>query len=142
MSKPTFSISPGSMSRIRCGAAFAALAFLAACATPVPSASVRLEAAAPSASAVEITMQRDTSFRLSTGYSRTIPAMSRWRHVGRLPQGNVYRPVDLAFALEGRQVHEAYLVIDGRTLRGFYLPAESAYSPLDPAIQLPFGETK
>ena len=87
-------------------------------------------------------MQRDTSFRLSTGYTRTIPALSRWRQVGRLPQGNVYRPVDLAFALEGRQVHEAYLVIDGRTLRGFYLPAESAFSPLDPAIQLPFGETK
>jgi hypothetical protein len=142
MSKPTFSISPGSLSGTRCGAAFAALAFLAACATPVPSAPVRLEAAAPPASTAEITMQRDTSFRLSTGYSRTILAMSRWRHVGRLPQGNVYRPVDLAFALEGRQVHEAYLVIDGRALRGFYLPAESAYSPLDPPIQLPFGETK
>jgi hypothetical protein len=51
----------------------------------------------------------------------------------------VYRPIGIAFAIEGKQVHEAYLVVSGSTLRGFYLPGESAYSPLAAEIQLPLG---
>jgi len=79
--------------------------------------------------------------RLDTGYYRNkeLAAQSRWRRVGRLPEGNVYRPVASVFSVEGRQVHEAYLVVRDNMLVGFYLPVESAFSPLEPAIQLPQG---
>jgi hypothetical protein len=143
MSRPTFSLSSLFRNqRFHCSASLVGLAFLAACAAPVPSTAVRLERPPSTTAVAEIMMQREVGFRLSTGYTRTLPAMSRWRHVGRVAQGEVYRPVDLAFALEGRHVHEAYLVLDGRTLRGFYLPGESAYSALDPVIPLPIGELK
>ena len=143
MSRPTFSfLSFFENPRLRCSASLVGLAFLAACASAVPTTAVRLERPASTTAAAEITIQREVGFRLSTGYTRTLPAMSRWRHVGRVAQGEVYRPIDLAFALEGRHVHEAYLVLEGRTLRGFYLPGEAAYSPLDPVIPLPIGEIK
>lgn len=108
----------------------------------VPSAPAVLDTSPAAASSpAQIVIDRDVEFRLSTGYSRALPAASRWRRVGRLAQGDVYRPVDIAFALEGRQVHEAYLVVSGSTLRGFYLPAESAFSPLVSDIPLPLKAT-
>jgi hypothetical protein len=117
------------------------LSLLAGCAPMVVSAPAQLDAS-PSASAVaEIVLARNVDFRLPTGYDRTLPAASHWHRVGRLPQGEVYRPIGIAFAVEGKQVHEAYLVISGSTLRGFYLPGESAYSALNPEIQLPLGGT-
>jgi hypothetical protein len=116
--------------------------WLAACAPMVPSSPALLENSPAAASApAQIVLERDVDLRLSTGYSRTLPAASVWRRVGRLPQGDVYRPIGIAFALEGRQVHEAYLVVSGSILRGFYLPAESAYSPLVSEIPLPLKAT-
>jgi hypothetical protein len=115
---------------------------LAGCAPMVSSAPAQLDISPPAASSPAwIVIERDVDFRLSTGYGRTLPASSRWRRVGRLPQGDVYRPIDIAFALEGRQVHEAYLVVAGSSLRGFYLPAESAFSPLVSDIPLPLKAT-
>lgn len=77
--------------------------------------------------------------RLETGYQRTLKAGSIWRLAGRLPQGSVYAPVDSVLTIEGRQVHEAWLVVREGTLLGFYLPGESAYSPLSQPILLPQG---
>ncbi|MCA1324282.1 hypothetical protein [Herbaspirillum sp. alder98] len=71
-----------------------------------------------------------TIVTLDKGFRRSIPQNSLWRRVGTLPQGEVYRPVGLVFTIEGRQVHEAYLVLNDSTLAGFYLPGESAFSPL------------
>jgi len=34
--------------------------------------------------------------------------------------------------VEGAHVHEAYLVVAGDRLVGFYLPVEKAYSPATP----------
>jgi hypothetical protein len=82
----------------------------------------------------------DVPIRLSTGYTRTVAARSRWRSVGVLPQGTVYRPVDSVFAIEGRQVHEAYLVLRGASLQGFYLPGEGNYSALLDEIPLPLNQ--
>lgn len=59
-----------------------------------------------------------------------------------MPQGDVYRPVGTIFTIEGRKVHEAYLVIRDRTLGGFYLPGEQNYSPLSTAVALNLGESE
>jgi hypothetical protein len=81
----------------------------------------------------------DLPIRLSTGYTRTVPERSRWRAVGTLPQGVVYQPVGTVFAIEGRQVHEAYLVLQGGAIQGFYLPAENHYSALQQPVFLPIA---
>lgn len=116
-------------------AALSMAVFLAACASPVPVRPARLEALA--ASAVDLEIKQDTAIRLSTGYQRMLPAGSRWQAVGLLPEGVVYRPRDIVFAIEGRQVHEAYMVVRSSAVQGFYLPAEGNFSPLTPPIPLP-----
>lgn len=75
---------------------------------------------------------------LPTGYTRALRAGSVWRFAGKLPQGDVYRPVGDVFTLEGAHIHEAYLVVKDGSLVGFYLPAERAFSPLDKALSIPF----
>jgi hypothetical protein len=99
--------------------------------------SVASEPLTPAAASTEAVLPESVAFQLSTGYTRTLAAQSRWRLVGRLPQGSVYRPVGSILTIEGRQMHEAYLVVQRNALVGFYLPAETAFSPLVPSVNLP-----
>jgi hypothetical protein len=92
-----------------------------------------------SSPAPEVLVAADLPIRLSTGYTRTVPEGGRWRAVGTLPQGVVYQPINTVFAIEGRQVHEAYLVLRGGAIQGFYLPAESHYSALQDPVLLPIA---
>jgi hypothetical protein len=125
-----------SATRAACTVGLALL--LAACAAQVPVVSSTITPLP--ASAADMLISVDVPIRLSTGYTRTLPAHSRWRAVGRLPQGLVYQPVGTVFAIEGRQVHEAYLVVQGNALQGFWLPAESNFSPLEPPLILPTNQ--
>lgn len=84
-----------------------------------------------------IRLTQPVKVTFSTGYTRLLAAGSDWRLAGNVSQGRVYRPVDAPFTIEGSQVHEAYLVIDGGTLVGFYLPGERMVSPLSSPILLP-----
>jgi hypothetical protein len=90
----------------------------------------------------EIVVAAPVSIELSTGYKRQLAAGSRWREVGSLREGIVYMPVGTVFTIEGRDVHEAYLVVQDGRLHGFYLPAESRYSPLQPSIPIDTGASK
>ena len=63
------------------------------------------------------------------GYRRTIRQGSVWTRVGRVSQGEVYKPTNQVFMVEGTHVHEAYLVLDGDQVVGFYLPVERAFAP-------------
>jgi len=64
------------------------------------------------------------------GYRRVISRGSVWMRIGRLVEGEVYKPVDRVFTVEGAHIHEAYLVLDGDRVVGFYLPVERAFSPV------------
>jgi hypothetical protein len=119
-------------------AAAAVTVLAVGCAPMVTSAPAQLQPSAISAPP-DVQLPEAVPIRLTTGYARTLPAQGRWRLVGRLPQGSVYQPMDTVFSIEGRQVHEAYLVVRRDTLVGFYLPAESRFSPLEPTINLPKG---
>src|SRR5206468_395365 len=66
---------------------------------------------------------------LERGFRRRIPRGSTWTLIGRSPEGQVFRPVDQVFTVEGEHVHEAYLVLDGDRVVGFYLPVERAFAP-------------
>lgn len=81
-------------------------------------------------------LSRAAEVALSTGYSTTLRANTRWELVGTITQGEVYRTKDQVVTLEGAHIHEGYLVLDRGTLVGFYLPVERTFSPVTPAKQL------
>lgn len=115
---------------------------LSACAPMIATTPATVELMQPAATAKRIQLLSPAQVKLDTGYSRELAAKSTWSQVGRLPQGDVYRPVGTVLTIEGRQVHEAYLVVRNKTLVGFYLPGEQNYSPLTTAVPLNLGESE
>ena len=115
---------------------------LAGCATAVASTPVAYTPLAASPSAGVVRVESAVHIVLPTRYKRVLATGSRWRRVGRVPQGDVYRPVDTVFTIEGEQVHEAYLVVADRQLVGFYLTAEARYSALDAPLPISLQETQ
>jgi hypothetical protein len=79
-------------------------------------------------------IEREETVALGTGYTRTVKAGTRWDYVGRTEKGDVYRTKDQVLTVEASNIHEAYMVVEGEKLVGFYLPVERTFSPLsDPA---------
>jgi hypothetical protein len=117
----------------------AAMAAVAACASSVDTAPTAFIAAGD---ARDVVLTHRVEVQLPTRYTRVLSAGGRWRHVGNVAQGHVYRPVDTVFTIEGRHVHEAYLVVAPASgdLIGFYLPGESTFSALPKPVQLTFKE--
>ena len=70
-------------------------------------------------------------------YSRSLRKTTRWDQVGTIAEGDVLRSKDQVLTLECSNVHEAYLVVSGDTLVGFFLPVEQGFVPYDPPIVLP-----
>lgn len=120
-------------------AGLAAIALLVGCAHPVRTEATRLNTAIEQTAKV-IRLEREALIVLSTGYKRRLKPDSKWRLVGSVPQGQVFRPMDSVLTIEGRQVHEAYLVISGGKLVGFYLPGESNYAALEAPVPLSIGD--
>jgi hypothetical protein len=81
-----------------------------------------------------IEISEEVSIEPSTAYSRVLPSGSIWELRGTLAQGAAYRRVNGIFTVEGAHVHEAYIVVAGNRLVGFYLPVEQAYSPTRPVL--------
>jgi hypothetical protein len=82
-----------------------------------------------------------TTIELPSGVHRSLLSGSRWRHVGTLSEGEVFRSEDSVFTIVGANTHEAYLVISDERLVGFYLPGERAYSALTAPLALRFRST-
>ena len=103
---------------------------LCACSAEVVRQPAELRKVPGGPSVIEVSKQ--VKFTLATGYDRTVAAGSRWRAMGQLPAGIAYKPVNGVLTVEGAHVHEAWLVLDGGRLVGFYLPADNAFSPHNP----------
>ena len=76
---------------------------------------------------VALTLERDIELKFDTGYTRTLRSGTRIVFAGTLPQGKVYRFVDAVLTVEGTHMHEAWVVVDGDRLVGYYLPVEKAF---------------
>ena len=113
--------------------ALAIAAIVSGCATDVTRSAASLSPASGERTRIEIAQA--VTVESSSGYSRTLPAGSAWELQGRLPQGAVYKRAGDVFTIEGAHVHEAYLVVSGSHLVGYYLPVERAFSPA-PRVQL------
>lgn len=103
--------------------------------TPLPAAM-----SATPADSQPLSLQKQVDISLGTGYSRTLKQGSRWLAVGSVNEGQVFRPYQDVFTLEGSHIHEAYLVVSNNRLVGFYLPAEKTFSPLKPDLALSFNQ--
>jgi hypothetical protein len=109
---------------------------LSACAPAIPVQNAELSSYTAARQSERFRVSAPITVQLTTGYSRQLNEGSVWRPVGEIPQGLVLRPVGAIFTIEGRQVHEAYLVVRENSLVGFYLAGESHFSPLKPSQPL------
>ncbi len=105
---------------------------LAACAPAVVQESTQITPGAGK----DFRLTRTVDVSLSTGYSTTLRANTRWALVGTIAQGEVYRTKDQIVTLEGAHIHEAYIVVKAGSLVGFYLPVERTFSPIAPGKPL------
>ena len=85
-------------------------------------------------------LSEDVTLNIGYGYERHLKKGSAWRHVGSISYGDVYHSKDQILTIEASNIYEAYLVISVRTLVGFYLPVEDAYTPLASPTPLPLKE--
>ncbi len=70
-------------------------------------------------------------------YDRTLRQGTRWKLVGKLPEGEVFKPLDQILTVECSNIFEAYLVVLENSLVGFYLPVEKTFAPLSEKVKLP-----
>jgi len=70
-------------------------------------------------------------------YDRTLRQGTRWKLVGKLPEGDVFKPLDQVLTVECSNIFEAYLVVMEDFLVGFYLPVEKTFVPLSEKTKLP-----
>lgn len=113
---------------------------LAGCASEVNRYPVQISQIADNPARLVAT--KTISFALDLGYARTIKAGSVFKQIARTEKGTVLKPVNTVFTVEGAQVHEAYPVLQGNRIVGFYLPVERAFSPLKEPVLLPLQEEK
>lgn len=113
---------------------------LAGCAASVAYAPIEITAAVAESRQI-VVLNNPVQIQLDTGYSRTLKADSQWIKVGAVKHGDVYKPFNSVFTLEGENIHEAWLVVSSDRLKGFYLPVERGFSPLNQAISVRFSST-
>lgn len=75
---------------------------------------------------------------LDSGYERRLAAGTVLVDFGRVPQGQVFKPLNTVLTVEGAHSHEAYPVVHQNSVVGFYLPVEKAFSPLSRPVPLAF----
>jgi hypothetical protein len=114
---------------------------LTSCATSVVHTPAKLISYGSFDTFLTVTVIKQTDFRLETGYTRSLNAGSRWERIGTITEGEVYKPKNSVFTIEGKHVHEAFLVIFNGHLVGFYLPVEFGFSKLPQTISVPFSST-
>jgi hypothetical protein len=87
--------------------------------------------------ASRVTLARRVDLDIGLGYRRQLREGSTWSYVGTIDAGEVYRSRDQVFTLEASNIHEAWLVVSGARLVGFYLPVENGYAPAVEVVTLP-----
>ena len=111
------------------------LVTLSGCAIPVKQ--VALTSPMVPASGRSFVLAVDAQCAPTTGgYSRTLRAGTRWELFGTLDRGDVFRSPDQALTVEGFNVHEAYIVVNGNELVGFFLPVEKTFTPASKHVGL------
>jgi len=76
-------------------------------------------------------LTKEVHLRTQYNYHRALKANTRWEFVGTISQGDVYKTRDQVLTVEASNIYEAYLVLSGNRVVGFYLPVEKTFNPLE-----------
>lgn len=106
---------------------FVVVVFLSACAHEVPRAPAVLSPLTAPERAQSIKSVHPVLVDVGTGYRRILPEGTTFVLVGTVAQGDVFKPTNFTLALEGRHIHEAYVVVQKDQIVGFFLPVEKAF---------------
>jgi hypothetical protein len=87
------------------------------------------------------TLAEKTDVKLESWSTTTLKPGTRWVYVGQISQGDVYKTNDQIVTVAESHTFEAYVVLSGDALVGFYLPVEKTYSPLQRSIPLKIERT-
>jgi hypothetical protein len=82
-------------------------------------------------------LTEDVNIKLDTGYKRKLKSGTRWKCIGKIEKGDVYRTKDQILTVEGSNIYEACIVVSEGQLVGFYIPANQTFSPLSSKKLLP-----
>ncbi|MDP9223121.1 MAG: hypothetical protein M3P18_04565 [Actinomycetota bacterium] len=94
------------------------------------------------ASSKAFVLEQDVPISLGFGYNRVLRKGTRWTYVGAISNGDVYKTNNQVLTVEASNIHEAYIVLEGRKLVGFYLPVERTYTPAAESKSLPTKEAQ
>lgn len=120
-------------------AALAAAVTLVACAAEVVRRPTELTAAVTPGLFV---LGAPVEITLDSRYRRHLAAGTELAEIGSVREGRVLKPVNAVLTVEGAHMHEAYAVVQGERLVGFYLPVEKSFSPLSQSVPLLLQERK
>jgi hypothetical protein len=101
---------------------------VASCAAELVRSPSSLKVAGPPNEVIELI--QPSRINLGPGNETILFTGSRWRFLGVIEQGRVYKPLETSFSIQAANSHEAYLVIKENRIIGFYLPGERAWSAL------------
>lgn len=79
---------------------------------------------------------QDAKISVGTGYDTRLKSGTRWEQVGRIEQGDIFKTNDQIVTVEASNIHEAFLVVRGSTVAGFYLPVERTFAPINSPITI------
>ena len=123
------------------GVALLAMA-LSGCATDVSQVDQKPAAISPAGRGHAFQLLKAVKVHMNTGYTSILQASTSWHQMGSMNSGEVYSTQDQVVTVravptfKGGRSYEAYIVVTGGSLVGFYLPVEKTYSPLHSPIRL------
>lgn len=85
-------------------------------------------------------LKQDIRIGLGAGYQTQLRTGTRWRQIGRTPHGDVFTTRDQVVKVEASNIHEAQVVMQGRSVTGFYLPVEKTFVAVKQPIPITIEE--
>ena len=115
---------------------------LSGCATDVSHVDQKPAAISPANDGHAFLLLKAVKVHLDTGYTSILRANTSWRQIGSLNSDEVYSTQDQVVTVwavptfKGGRSYEAYIVVSGGSLVGFYLPVQKTFISISPPIQM------
>ena len=82
-------------------------------------------------------LTNEVQISLGTGYTRQLNKGTTWHYIRTISVGDIFKTNDQVLTIEGSNIFEAFIVVTGKNMVGFFLPVEETYSPLNTPQPLP-----
>lgn len=109
---------------------FLASVFLASCSAKQIQLESELQASTDTDS--YYVLDEEVNIKASHAKPTKLNVGTRWKQVGLIKQGIVYRTKDQVVIVNSFNVHEGYIVINQENIVGYYLPIEKSFIEVIP----------